>query len=63
MERLVLVHGSVSNGPATWRTQRPVAEHYELVVLNRPGRRRHFAQGAPGFNGLLSDFVDRARAD
>jgi pimeloyl-ACP methyl ester carboxylesterase len=37
MERLVLVHGSVLNGPATWSAQRPLADRYELVVLNRPG--------------------------
>src|SRR5687768_15273588 len=43
MERLVLVHGSVSNGPATWGAQRPLADRFELVVLNRPG----FPPGPP----------------
>lgn len=37
MERLVLVHGSVVGGEATWRAQRPLAERFELVVLDRPG--------------------------
>jgi pimeloyl-ACP methyl ester carboxylesterase len=37
MERIVFVHGSVSNGRATWRAQRPLGHRYELVVLNRPG--------------------------
>ena len=37
MERLVLVHGSVANGRATWSAQRPLAERFELVVLDRPG--------------------------
>ena len=37
MERLVFVHGSVRNGDAAWAAQRPLAVHYELVVLNRPG--------------------------
>jgi pimeloyl-ACP methyl ester carboxylesterase len=37
MERLVLVHGSVSNGPRTWGAQRPLASSYDLVVLNRRG--------------------------
>ena len=37
MERLVLVHGSVLNGAATWRRQRELADRYELVVLERPG--------------------------
>ena len=33
----MLVHGSVSNGPRTWRAQQPLAAAYELVVLNRRG--------------------------
>ena len=37
MERLVLVHGSVVNGRATWSAQRPLAERFELLVLDRPG--------------------------
>ena len=41
--RLVLVHGSVGNGAATWRTQAPLAERFELVVLDRPG----FPPGPP----------------
>jgi pimeloyl-ACP methyl ester carboxylesterase len=35
--RLVLVHGSVGNGPATWSAVQPLAEQYELVVPNRGG--------------------------
>jgi pimeloyl-ACP methyl ester carboxylesterase len=35
--RLVLVHGSVGNGPATWSAVQPLAERYELVVPNRGG--------------------------
>ena len=37
MERLVLVHGSVFGGAGTWRAQLPLAERFELVVLERPG--------------------------
>ena len=37
MERLVLVHGSVVGGRATWTAQRPLAREFELVVLERPG--------------------------
>jgi pimeloyl-ACP methyl ester carboxylesterase len=43
MGRLVLVHGSVTNGAMTWGAQRPLAERWELVVLDRPG----FAPGQP----------------
>jgi len=35
--RLLLVHGSVVNGDATWAAQRPLAERFELVVPNRRG--------------------------
>lgn len=35
--RLLLVHGSVLNGEATWNAQRPLAERLELVVPNRRG--------------------------
>jgi pimeloyl-ACP methyl ester carboxylesterase len=37
VERLVLVHGSVGNGAATWSAQRPLAERFELVVVERSG--------------------------
>jgi pimeloyl-ACP methyl ester carboxylesterase len=36
--RVVLVHGSVANGRATWgAVLEPLAERFELVLLNRPG--------------------------
>jgi pimeloyl-ACP methyl ester carboxylesterase len=35
--RIVFVHGSVGNGPATWGALRPLAERYELAIVNRPG--------------------------
>jgi pimeloyl-ACP methyl ester carboxylesterase len=37
VERLVFVHGSVVGGAATWRAQQPLAERFELLVLERPG--------------------------
>jgi pimeloyl-ACP methyl ester carboxylesterase len=37
MQRLVFVHGSVGNGEAAWAGQQPLADEFELVVLNRPG--------------------------
>jgi pimeloyl-ACP methyl ester carboxylesterase len=43
MDRLVLVHGSVTNGATTWRAQAPLADRYRLVVLDRPG----FPPGPP----------------
>ena len=33
----MFVHGSVVNGRATWAAQRPLAERFELLVLDRPG--------------------------
>jgi pimeloyl-ACP methyl ester carboxylesterase len=35
--RVVLVHGSVANGRATWGSVLRLAERFELVVLDRPG--------------------------
>lgn len=35
--RVVLVHGSVGNGPATWSAVQPLAERWELIVPNRGG--------------------------
>ena len=43
MGRLVLVHGSVTNGAMTWGGQRELAHRWELVVLDRPG----FPPGPP----------------
>ena len=43
MGRLVLVHGSVTNGAMTWGAQRALADRWQLVVLDRPG----FAPGPP----------------
>src|SRR4051794_20061080 len=35
--RVLLVHGSVVNGDATWAAQRPLEERFELVIPNRRG--------------------------
>ena len=60
MERIVLVHGSVMGGRGTWAAQRPLAERFELLVLDRPGfppnppvERIDFETDAPFVAGLL----------
>jgi pimeloyl-ACP methyl ester carboxylesterase len=35
--RLVLVHGSVTNGSVSWIEQRTLADRFTLVVVDRPG--------------------------
>lgn len=35
--RVLLVHGSVVNGAATWAAQLPLAKRFELVIPNRRG--------------------------
>ena len=35
--RVVLVHGSVANGPATWAALEPLRSRFELVIPNRGG--------------------------
>ena len=52
--RLVLVHGSVGNGAATWGAQAPLADRFELVVLDRPGF-------PPGPQVPSVDFEDHGR--
>jgi pimeloyl-ACP methyl ester carboxylesterase len=51
--RVLLVHGSVVNGDATWAAQRPLAERFELVVPNRRGF-------PPGPEVARVDFEDEA---
>jgi pimeloyl-ACP methyl ester carboxylesterase len=53
MERIVFVHGSVSNGPATWSGQRALADRFAVEILNRPG----FPPNPPV---KLVDFEDHA---
>ena len=60
--RVVLVHGSVGNGPATWGAVQPLAERWELVVPNRGGyppnpplERIDFEQQADELAPLLED--------
>jgi len=37
VEPVVLVHGSVTGGRATWSAQQPLAARWGIVVLERPG--------------------------
>src|SRR5262249_30599891 len=37
LPRLLLVHGSVVNGDATWAAQQALSDRFELVVPNRRG--------------------------
>jgi pimeloyl-ACP methyl ester carboxylesterase len=37
VERIVLVHGSVVGGRATWSAQLPLADRFALLVVDRPG--------------------------
>jgi len=62
VQRIVLVHGSVVNGPATWANQLQLAERYDLAVVNRPGfppnppvDRVDFEQDAPLVAAELGD--------
>ena len=43
MERVVLVHGSVSGAAATWAAQRALGARWRLVMVERPG----FPPGPP----------------
>jgi pimeloyl-ACP methyl ester carboxylesterase len=60
--RVVLVHGSVGNGPATWAALEPLRRRFQLVVPNRGGyppnpplERIDFEQQAEELGPLLGD--------
>jgi pimeloyl-ACP methyl ester carboxylesterase len=53
--RVVLVHGSIFNGPLTWKEQRPLGERWRLEVLNRRG----YGKSPPP--EVRSDFEEDAR--
>ena len=36
-DRVVFVHGDVFGAEATWATQRPLADNYRLLLMNRRG--------------------------
>jgi pimeloyl-ACP methyl ester carboxylesterase len=59
---VLLVHGSVADGQATWTRQRPLGERWTLVVPDRPGfgenppvERVDFDVDAPLVTELLAD--------
>jgi pimeloyl-ACP methyl ester carboxylesterase len=61
---VVLVHGSVAGGLATWGEQRPLAARWTLLILDRPGfgtgplvERVDFEVDAPLVAQLLGDGV------
>src|SRR5262245_21341432 len=54
MQRLVFVHGSVVGAASTWRGQRPLAERFEVQLVERPGF-------PPGPDVDRVDFEDHAR--
>ena len=53
--RLLLVHGGIVPGWQTWEAQRPLAEHYRLVVPHRPGY-------PPNRPGQAIDFETQSQA-
>lgn len=60
----MLVHGSVGGGEGTWAEQRPLAERYTLIVVDRPGygetamvEREDFDDDAPLVAEALGDWA------
>ena len=59
---VLLVHGSVMNGEMTWAEQRPLADRWRLVVVDRrgyfpnpPADHEDFAEDVPDVIELLGD--------
>lgn len=53
--RVVLVHGSIFNGPLTWKEQQPLGERWRLEIPNRRG----YGKSPPPV--VRSDFEEDAR--
>jgi pimeloyl-ACP methyl ester carboxylesterase len=54
-ERAVLVHGSFGWGEETWQAQRPLADKYELLLVDRRGYGRSPADGRADFERDAED--------
>jgi pimeloyl-ACP methyl ester carboxylesterase len=61
VERLVLVHGSVGTGSITWSAQAPLADRYELVIVERSGYPPNPAKTRIDFVEQADELVDLLR--
>lgn len=61
--RLLLVHGGIVPGWRTWEAQRPLAEHYRLVVPHRPGYPPNPAGEGTGFAEQASAIANLLEPD
>jgi pimeloyl-ACP methyl ester carboxylesterase len=57
-EPAVLVHGSFGWGTETWREQRPLADHYKLLLLDRRGFGASPPDGRVDFDRDADDVTD-----
>jgi pimeloyl-ACP methyl ester carboxylesterase len=57
-ERAVLVHGSFGWGEETWREQRPLAERYKLLLVDRRGFGASPADGRVDFERDADDVLE-----
>lgn len=61
---VLFVHGSVTNGELTWSAQQPLAEHWRLIVIDRPGYGTSSSATREDFDAdarLVAAVLDRAR--
>jgi pimeloyl-ACP methyl ester carboxylesterase len=56
--RVVLVHGSVTNGAVTWLEQKPLAERFTLVVVDRSGYPPNPPLAAIDFDTQAAELAD-----
>lgn len=57
-EQAVFVHGSFGWGEETWREQRPLAEHYRLLLIDRRGFGASPADGRVDFDRDADDVAE-----
>jgi pimeloyl-ACP methyl ester carboxylesterase len=56
--RLILIHGAITNGAAAWSKQKPLADRWQLVVVNRPGFVPNPAANSSDFESDAQDVAE-----
>lgn len=61
---VLFVHGSVMNGEMTWSAQQPLAEHWQLIIIDRPGYGASSPAAREDFDAdarLIAGVLDQAK--
>jgi pimeloyl-ACP methyl ester carboxylesterase len=61
LDRVVLVHGSVGTGSVTWSAQTPLADRFDLVIVERSGYPPNPPQERIDFAGQADELLELLR--